>query len=257
MAYEFVTVTREGPLTIVTLNRPESRNALNSASHRELDAIFNDFAADPDQWVAIITGAGDKAFSAGMDLKEVSQGIGKLPESGFAGLTHRFDCSKPIIAAVNGVAMGGGFETALACDVIIAAAHAQFGLPEPIVGVAALAGGVLRLPRTIGVKAAMPMILTGKPVSATEGYRLGFVHQVVDGDVLEAARAFAADIIRCSPMSVRASKEVVMRGMELPLEEALRQQSQWPAVKALFASDDMREGPRAFAEKRAPQWKGR
>ena len=141
MAYEFIKVDREGPVTVFTLNRPEVMNALHSPMHFELDEAFNSFAADPDQWVGIVTGAGERAFSAGNDLKHQAGG-GKMgsPASGFAGLTSRFDLNKPLIAAVNGVAMGGGFEIALACDLIIAAESAVFALPEPKVGLAALAG---------------------------------------------------------------------------------------------------------------------
>ena len=141
MAYEFIRVEREGPVTVVTLNRPEVMNALHSPAHFELDDAFNAFAADPAQWVGIVTGAGDRAFSAGNDLKHQARG-GKMesPPSGFAGLTSRFDLAKPLIAAVNGVAMGGGFEIALACDIILAADTATFALPEPRVGLAALAG---------------------------------------------------------------------------------------------------------------------
>ena len=135
MAYEFIKVDREGPVTIFTLNRPEVMNALHSPMHFELDEAFNAFAADPDQWVGIVTGAGDRAFSAGNDLKHQASG-GKMgsPPSGFAGLTSRFDLNKPLIAAVNGIAMGGGFEIALACDIILAADSAVFALPEPKVG---------------------------------------------------------------------------------------------------------------------------
>ena len=179
MAYEFIRVDREGPITIVTLNRPEVMNALHSPAHFELDDAFNAFAADPDQWVGIVTGAGDRAFSAGNDLKhQATGGEMKSPPSGFAGLTSRFDLTKPLIAAVNGVAMGGGFEIALACDLIVAADTATFALPEPRVGLAALAGGLHRLPRMIGQKQALGMILTGRRVSAAEGQVLGFVNEV-------------------------------------------------------------------------------
>ena len=153
MAYEFIKVEREGPVTVVTLNRPEVMNALHSPAHFELDDAFNAFAADPEQWVGIVTGAGERAFSAGNDLKfQASMPAGQRPQhpkKGFGGITARFDLNKPLIAAVNGVAMGGGFEIALACDIIIASETAVFALPEPRVGLAALAGGVHRLPRMI------------------------------------------------------------------------------------------------------------
>ena len=260
MAYEFVRVDREGPVTIVTLNRPEVMNALHSPAHFELDEVFNDFASDPDQWVAIVTGAGDRAFSAGNDLKHQASG-GKMgsPPSGFAGLTSRFDLNKPLIAAVNGVAMGGGFEIALACDIIIAADSAVFALPEPRVGLAALAGGMHRLPRAIGLKRAMGMILTARRVSAAEGQELGFVNAVVPAaDLMTEAKRWAQMISECSPMSIRASKEAVMKGLDEPtLEEAIKGQFKYPAIAALFSSEDFREGPMAFAQKRPPQWKGR
>jgi crotonobetainyl-CoA hydratase len=260
MAYEFITVDREGPVTIFTLNRPEVMNALHSPMHFELDEAFNAFAADPDQWVGIVTGAGDRAFSAGNDLKHQAMG-GKMgsPPSGFAGLTSRFDLDKPLIAAVNGVAMGGGFEIALACDIIVAAEGAVFALPEPRVGLAALAGGLHRLPRAIGVKRAMGMILTGRRVSAAEGAELGFVNEVVPAaELMAAARRWAGQIAELSPMSVRASKEAVFKGLDEPtLEAAIKGQNRYPAVSALFTSEDFVEGPLAFSQKRAPNWKGR
>lgn len=260
MAYEFIKVDREGPVTVFTLNRPEVMNALHSPAHFELHEAFDAFAADPDQWVGIVTGAGDRAFSAGNDLKHQAGG-GKMgsPPSGFAGLTSRFDLNKPLIAAVNGIAMGGGFEIALACDIILAADTAVFALPEPKVGLAALAGGLHRLPRTIGVKRAMGMILTGRRVSAAEGEQLGFVNAVVPAaDLMAEARKWAAMIGECSPMSIRASKEAVMQGLDAPsLESAIKDQFKHPAVAALFKSEDFVEGPMAFAQKRAPQWKGR
>jgi crotonobetainyl-CoA hydratase len=176
MDLKFSKVTRKGPITIVTLSRPEVYNALHIDAHFELNKMFDDFSADPEQWVAIVTGAGDKAFCAGNDLKwQAAGGKRGWDTGGFAGLTSRFDCDKPIIAAVNGVAMGGGFEIALACDLIIASENARFALPEPHVGLAALAGGLHRLPRQIGLKRAMGMILTARHVTATEGHELGFV----------------------------------------------------------------------------------
>lgn len=260
MAYEFIAVETDGHLTTITINRPESMNALYGPVHREMDAAFNAFAADPEQWVAILTGAGERAFSAGNDLKATATGGDiSTPETGFGGLTARFDLDKPIIAAVNGVAMGGGFELALASDIIIAAENAVFALPEPKVGLAALAGGLHRLPRAIGLSRAMAMILTAARVTAAEGQALGFVHQVVPAaDLLGAARALAGTICELSPMSVRASKQAVLRGLSEPtLAAAIANQWTYPAIGALLASEDFREGPMAFAQRRAPNWKGR
>lgn len=255
---EFCTAEREGHLLIVTINRPERMNALHPPANFELEGIFNDFAADPDLWVAIITGAGDRAFSAGNDLRWQAEGNKmEVPATGFAGLTARFDLTKPVIAAVNGVAMGGGFEIALACDLIIAAETAKFALPEPKVGLAALAGGLHRLPRQIGAKRAMGMILTGRQVPAAEGKELGFVNEVVPAaELMAAAKRWAGLIMECSPMSIRASKEAVYKGLDIAnLNEAVT--GKYPAVNALFKSEDLIEGPRAFAEKRKPNWKGK
>ena len=194
MDLKFSTVTRKGPVTIVTLSRPEVYNALHIDAHFELNKVFDDFSADPGQWVAIVTGAGDKAFCAGNDLKwQAAGGKRGWDSGGFAGLTARFDCDKPIIAAVNGVAMGGGFEIALACDLIIASENATFALPEPRVGLAALAGGLHRLPRQIGLKRAMGMILTARHVSAKEGHELGFVNEVVPAGEALAATGHISD----------------------------------------------------------------
>lgn len=258
MSYDHIVVTRERRLTIITIDRPTAHNALHAAAHAEMAAAFDDFAADPDQWVAILTGAGDKAFCAGHDLKQQASGGGMaIPPSGFGGLTARFDMAKPVIAAVNGVAMGGGFEIALACDIVVAAEHAVFALPEPRVGLAALAGGLQRLPRAIGLGRAMGMMLTGRRVSAREGERLGFVTEVADDSVLDAAKRWAADILACSPMSVRATKEAVLRGLDTPLPAALHDEWQYPAMAAMLASADAVEGPAAFAGKRPPVWAGR
>lgn len=256
---ENIRIDMAGGVTTVTLARPASLNAITPAMHDELEAAFNAFAADPAQEICVITGEG-RGFCAGSDLKAVAAGGHRAyPAHGYAGLIERFDCPKPFIAAVNGVAMGGGLEIALACDLIIAAESASFALPEPLVGAVALGGGLHRLARQIGMKPAMGMILSGKRVSAEEGHRLGFINEVVaDGDLSAATQRWCAEILRCSPMSVRASKETVLRGLDEPsVAAAMAAQDRYPAFAAWRSSDDAREGPRAFAEKRPPRWQGR
>jgi enoyl-CoA hydratase/carnithine racemase len=259
MSYQFCTTSLADKILTVTINRPEAMNALHPDANAELASVFDAFAADPDQWVAIITGAGERAFSAGNDLKyQASGGKMSVPDSGFAGLTSRFDLTKPVIAAVNGVAMGGGFEIALACDLIIAADTAVFALPEPKVGLAALAGGLHRLPRQIGLKNAMGMILTGRRVSAAEGATLGFVNEVVPAaDLMATALKWAQMITANAPSSVRASKQASYQGLNEPsLEAAYKAQYKYDAVRAMFASPNLIEGPMAFAQKRAAKWVG-
>lgn len=256
--YKFCKVEDEGRIRIVTINRPEVMNALHSAAHHELEAMWDEFAARDDLWIGIVTGEGTRAFCAGNDLKVQAAGKrGPLPHSGFAGISHRFDLSKPLIAAVNGIAMGGGFEIALACDIIVAAQNAVFALPEARVGLVAGGGGVHRLPRMIPQKQALGMLLTGRRVSAAEGKELGFVNEVVpEGESLAAAKRWAALILECSPKAVRAAKQAVFAGMMEPtLETAMRMI--YPAQQENLLSRDYVEGPKAFAEKRKPNWQNK
>lgn len=257
MTLEFVRYEKRDHVAVVTINRPEVMNSLHPGANEELDRVWDDFAADAELWVAILTGAGDKAFSAGNDLKWTAQhGMPRVPRNGFGGITARFDLWKPVIAAVNGFALGGGLEIALACDVIVAAEHATLGLPEPRVGLMAAAGGVHRLPRSIPLKVAMGMMLTGKPITAADAARLGLVNEVVPRErLMEAAERWAREIAECSPLSVQATKQAAMQGLDKPLSEAVV--SPYEAVARLWASDDAKEGPLAFAQKRKPRWTGR
>jgi crotonobetainyl-CoA hydratase len=211
----------------------------------------------------VLTGAGERAFCAGSDLKyaassDAGLGEGKraYPSSGYGGIAERFDLTKPVIAAVNGVALGGGFEIVLACDLGIASDTAVFGLPEPLVGAIALGGGLHRLPRQIGLKPALGIILTGRKVAAAEAKALGFVNEVVPQTGLSAAvDRWTAEILRCSPVAIQASKEVAYRGLTEPsLADAMRHQRDYPGFRAWLESEDLREGPRAFAQKRPPMW---
>lgn len=261
MAYEFATYEKQGRIAIVTLNRPERMNALHPPAHFELHEIWNDFERDPEVWVGILTGAGDRAFSAGNDLKYTAEhgrnpNVARTAESGFGGIVNRTTCWKPIIAAVNGYALGGGFEMALACDIIIAAEHARLGLPEVRVGLIAGAGGVHRLPRMMPHKIAMGYILTGRQMTAHEAQHWGIVNEVVPlPELMPTARRWANEILECAPLSVRASKQAALMGLGYPLDVALHMN--YTEVLKMQRSADTVEGPRAFAEKRKPNWQAR
>lgn len=253
---EFSTVSIDGRIMTVTFNRPERRNALHADANHELGAVFDAFERNPDLWIAIVTGAGDKAFCAGADLVTPASGDKPpVPESGFAGLVSRFNRRKPVIAAVNGMAMGGGFETALACDIIIAADTATFGLTEPRVGLAALGGGIQRVVEELGPKRAHALLLTARKISAQEAQAMGMIAEVVPADqVLAAARRWAEEIMECSPASIAATKAVVQSLDGHSVEHSMKDMFHLPEVRSLLTGPDAREGPKAFAEKRKPNW---
>jgi enoyl-CoA hydratase/carnithine racemase len=262
VAYQYALYEKKGRIAYITINRPEVLNALHADANRELSGIWTEFRDDPDAWVAILTGAGDRSFSAGNDLKVTAAGGGSISAGtaapivgGFGGITNRYDIWKPIIAAVNGWAMGGGLEMALSCDIIIASENARLGLPEPRVGLLAGAGGVHRLPRQVPLKIAMGMILTGRNITAQEAYRIGLVNEVVPaGQTVATAEKWAEEILGCAPWSVRASKQAAYQGYDLSVEEAMSRRYDLSA--RMRESPDMVEGPRAFAEKRQPNWTG-
>lgn len=256
--YEHIDLRRDGRVLEITINRPEARNALNPKANEELDEIFDAYFADPELWVAILTGAGDKAFSAGNDLAHMAgDPLLAVPKNGFGGLTSRPDMPKPVIAAVNGIAMGGGLEIALACHVIVADEQAGFGLPEVKVGLAAAAGGLVRLPRAIGPALARDMILTGRRIDAAEAYRIGMVSRIAEpGGALTAAREVAQEILAASPTSVRVSLQAIAQAATIsdPIEAVEETSS---VLDTLLVSQDTIEGVTAFVTKRPPRWTGR
>lgn len=256
MSDALITTEKRGRILLVTLNRPEVHNAINPEMHQALSDCWDDFAADQDLWVAVLTGAGGKAFSAGNDLKATAAAgfKGSLPKSGFAGLTSRFDLEKPIIAAVNGLAMGGGFETALSCDIILASEAAAFALPEVKVGFFPSASGVQRLTRYIGRMAAQELILTGRKIDAAEALKLGCITEVLAPDqLMPRAMELAEHLCAVSPSSIKATKRVlnamaVAEHLPESLDYSIEVQNE------LAKTNDFKEGVSAFVEKRKPTW---
>jgi enoyl-CoA hydratase/carnithine racemase len=248
----------DGHVALITLNRPDQRNAVNPALTEAMAPVMERFESDPEIWVGILTGAGDRAFSAGAALTALASGQAAgiaSREGGFAGFV-RFPRTKPVIAAVNGAALAGGCELVLACDIVVAAEHARFGLPEVSRGIIAAAGGVFRLPRSLPRARAMEMILTAEPIEATEAHALGLVNHVVPAsEVVSTARGIAQRICDNAPLAVRESRAIALAALEITEEEGWQLSA--AASARIFRTEDAMEGPRAFAEKRAPQWKGR
>ncbi|MET0264834.1 MAG: enoyl-CoA-hydratase DpgD [Duganella sp.] len=254
---------KRGHVAYITLDRPEVLNALDLRTHAELAAIWSDFEQDDNLWLGVLTGAGERAFSVGQDLKELVQrnqagvppsSFGSQGGAGWPRLTERFSMSKPLIARVNGLALGGGFELALTCDIIVAAEHAEFALPEARLGLIAGAGGVFRLTRQLPAKTAMGYLMTGRRLPAQRAYQLGLINEVAPLEELDACvDSWVEDVLRSAPLSLRAIKEVAQKSSTLPLEEAFQASYEWEERRRTSA--DCQEGPRAFVEKRPPSWK--
>ena len=255
---------KKDKIAYVTIDREERLNALDSRTHEELLEIWNDFNADHNLRVAVLTGKGTKSFSVGQDLKELNSrnngvikpsSFGSKRASGSPRLTDRFDILKPIIAKVNGYAIGGGFELALACDIIIAADHSSFSLPEARLGLVPGAGGVFRLAKQLPKKIAAGYLMTGRSMSATRALELGLVNQVVPlSELDQCVDEWTRDIIRCAPLSVSSIKEAIIKSDSLSVEEAFKVDYQ--VDKERIAGHDCIEGVLAFNEKRVPIWKG-
>ena len=256
-----VRVVKDGPVLEATLDRPKA-NAIDAATSRELSKVFADFRDDPSLRVAIFTGAGDRFFSAGWDLNAAAQGEefeADYGEGGFGGFGELPGLLKPVICAVNGMAVGGGFEIVLGADLVVAAEHARFWLPEASLGILPDAASV-RLPRMLPAAVANEILYAGRRLDAAEAQRWGLVNSVVSGDALMAeARALAGRIVQAAPLPVAAVTETHKRTGHLPLADAFEmlRSGEMSAYEAMLASEDAAEGPAAFAEGRSPRWQGR
>lgn len=258
---ESVVCQRHGAVLLITLNRPKA-NAIDAATSHAMGEAFINFANDKSLSVAVVTGSGERFFSAGWDLKAAAAGEAvdaDFGRGGFAGLTELWNLNKPVIAAVNGYAAGGGFELALAADLIIAAEHAQFFVPEATLGIIPDSGGVLRLPRKLPQAIAMDMLMSGRKMDVTEAMHYGLVNrQCKSEDLIDQALAWAQEIAQSAPLSLAAIKAITKETQTMDLEQAyLHMRSNIPVYKTMLKSEDANEGPLAFAEKREPVWKGK
>ena len=244
----------------ITLNRPQALNAVDMETEAELQALWKKIENDPEVRVVVLTGAGDRAFCAGADLKNPQvtglQYWAAPRPGGFGGIALRETLNVPVIARVNGFALGGGFEMVLGCDIVVACEEASFGLPEPLVGRMPLDGGMVLLQRQVPFRKAMAMVFTGKRVKAAEALAMGRVNEVVPRAELDAATArWVNDILACAPLSLKAIKQIVRNTSHMPASQA--QALRLPALVAALNSEDGDEGVLAFQQKRKPQWKGR
>jgi enoyl-CoA hydratase/carnithine racemase len=261
-----IVVERHGAVRLVTINRADRMNSLDFAANDALVAAWREFDADDEARVAVVTGAGDRAFCAGADLKTYTMEFARTPAPefrrrftngpGFGGITRNMEVFKPIVAAVNGYAVSGGFELALACDVRFCSPNAEFALQDAKWGFHACDGGLIRLPQIVGLGHAMHIILSGERVGAEEAYRIGLVNRVVpQPDLLGAAMEYAQTLAKRSPLSHRFAKEVVKRAVGLPMDEALRLESR--SFHDVGLTDDLAEGTASFRERREAEFKGR
>ncbi len=247
-------------IAYITINRPEALNACDEPTYDGLAAVWQDFRDNDDAWIAIVTGMGDRAFCAGSDIKQNFTGE-RHPDAPFehsakGTLMRGLDIWKPIIAAINGHCNGGGLEMALACDIRVAAEHAEFGLGEVKIGLLPGGGGTQRLPRAISLCNALWLLYTGERIDAEEAYRIGLVNRVVPlTELMATAEAMAEKILEAGPIAVRAIKEAAIRGLSMPLKDGLQVEQELFGM--LQTTEDSREGTRAFAEKRKPDWRAR
>ncbi len=250
---------KEGRVAIFTINRPEAMNAMNIETLREFREAIIDFRDDPELWVGIVTGAGEKAFCGGADIKDTlpfMQKHSRDPWSFPPSIMRGLELWKPLIAAINGMALGGGMEITLACDIRIAAENARLGTPEVKLGLIPGWGGTQRLPRAIPKCKAAEMLLMGKLIDAQEAYRIGLVNKVVpQAELMATAREWAETICQAGPLAVRAAKEAMVRGCDMTLEDGLRLENS--LVAYVMATEDFAEGTKAFVEKRKPNYKAK
>lgn len=254
---------KRGRVAYITINRPEARNAIDLETGRELTEAWQDFRDDENLWIGVLTGAGEKAFSAGADLKSLipmmtssARNSETTSDRGFGGITRGFECWKPMIAAVNGYCLAGGFEMMLACDLRIAVETATFGLTEVRWGIIPGAGGTQRLPRAVPLARAMEIILLGEPISAQDAYLMGLLNKVVpQGELMNEVERWINILLERGPLALRAAKQAMLQGLNMTLDEGMQLEQR--LFRQMLATEDAKEGPLAFAQKRKPEFKAR